>query len=166
MDYDCPACGTSSFPSFVPNAKDKLVVQCVKCRHMDETRGPAHFTVGIAAMPNGDSSEAGWKGKTMVHVDVSSPAPQIKSAATHPPRSTEPSAPTDVISMIERRAMWLGAEEARLDGELAGIRARIAAVRGERKKLDRMLRVARRDEAQSEMALRPSLQSTLVPMNN
>ncbi len=165
QDYKCPACDFIGFPTFVPNDKDKLILECPKCNRRDGTITPANFSVGIAAMPSGGGAEAGWKNKTAVEVDLT---PAIIPATPLParvpaPHAAQPVGPGDVLAWIEQRSMWLGAEEARLDGELSGLRAKIAAVKSERKKLDRMLRVAKRDEAERD--LRP-LQSTLLPMNS
>jgi hypothetical protein len=176
QNYSCPSCGHSSFPSFVPNAQDKLVVQCVKCNHMDQTLTPANWNVGIAALKGEGESRDGWQGKRAVIVDtmLGASAPTASFAITNEmrpslaPSFTQPAAPHDILSWIEQRSMWLAAEEARLDGELAGLRAKIAATRAEYKKLSRMTRVAKRDEAQEAIArdLRPPLQTAFVPTSN
>jgi hypothetical protein len=153
--YTCPNCARTAFPTFVLSDKTaKLVAQCAndECLHIDQSLGPSDFSKGVASFSESESGP-GWAGKRQVVVDVKGTAlgpvtsPHPSQAQPAPRVPAPPSPPTDVIGMIEERAMWLAAEEARLAGVIAKAQAEAAGVRAEAKRLTRMLRAAHRDNA-------------------
>jgi hypothetical protein len=151
--YTCPNCAKTAFPTFVLSDKTaKLVAQCAndECLHIDQSLGPSDFSRGVASFSESESGP-GWAGKRQVVVDLKVPSPPVaRSAPVIPapqpsPHVAAPAPPTDVIGMIEERAMWLAAEEARLAGVIAKAQAEAAGVRAEAKRLTRMLRAAHRE---------------------
>lgn len=179
-DFVCQACGVKEFPSFVMNAKSKLIAECTRCQWQDPSRGPSDFGKGLAAMPSGaGATSPGWGGKNVVVVDLNPARPdprQAPTAVSHTPvvapgyapyaaLGPAPAVPAitpgDVLSWIEQRAMWLAAEEARIEGDIAAQRARLAGVKAEQKRLMRMMRAGRRDEAREPQDARPPTQTTL-----
>jgi hypothetical protein len=152
--YSCTKCGKTTFPTFVLSMRGKLVAQCAnqECLFEDASLGPADFNRGVASMTEeGAAPTQGWAGKRAIVVDTQASQQAAPSAPRPPPIAVQSGpvvrasqAPTDVIGMIEERAMWLSSEEARLSGVIAQARAQQAGVRAEGKSLQRMLRAAHR----------------------
>lgn len=143
--FTCPRCAATKFPGFTLGPKSTLVVECPKCQYQDMSLGPADFSQGVACVTEDGvpSAEPGWSGKRMVAVadlpmGSTQPPPRPTTYAPGPTVAPMP-APRDVIGMIEERAAWLLSEEARIAGEIAESQARLAGVRAESKRLQKML---------------------------
>lgn len=165
------------------SAQSRLIAECTFCQWQNPSLGPADFSKGVASMPTGGATGPGWSGKQMVVVDLNhaaKPMPVAQSQTYQTPTAALPNgytpyaslppgpaptvpsmAPGDVLSWIEQRAMWLAAEEARIEGEIASQKSRLAGVKAEQKRLMRMMRAGRRDEAREEIVRAPPLQTTL-----
>ena len=178
-NFTCPNCSKTSFPAFVLNdTTGKLVAQCTngECLFTDNRLGPNDFNQGIAAMPvDGSNGAAGWASKQQVLVTTETeraPAAHLRPfgappivpplasgpLAPAPYRVAAPAEPTDVITMIEQRSLWLGSEEARLEGELAATQSRLAGIRAESKRLTKMLKAAQRTDDEGRR-VRPAIEN-------
>jgi hypothetical protein len=167
--YPCPNCQKTSFPNFVLNdRKGHLVVQCPnpECLHIDNTLQPKDFTAGVAALDRVDANkEPGWQGRKQVVVDPNAEVTTQTVAATSPPTAVAPAAavfatvtpaaqpPRDVVAWLEERTLALALEEARLTNDITSLKARIGAAKSERKRLEKMLAVGRRDQLRTEPML-------------
>jgi len=161
--YDCPACGKSAFPSFVPAGNTyKLVVQCANadCNRVDGSLGPADFSQGVAVTVVNGEKQASLVGPGMNVTD------------RHPERRMSPVAPTsapaapaamavpnytqsmvaaremqrsrNIFEIMDDRVVALLAEEGECAARLIEVKARQASVRAERKQLEKMLRSGKR----------------------
>jgi hypothetical protein len=169
--YEIPAFVMNGAGKIVAQCKNE---ECLRT-YPDLT--PASFSTGLAAAPRDESSGTmGWGSRQAVVVPTGdlvlleqaprapvtqvrgipavSPPPVLGLVHNHaylpaPARVAAPPAyaPGDVLAWIEQRAAWLGAEEARLEGEIAAARASLAGVRAERKRLDKMQRAGRPEPA-------------------
>jgi hypothetical protein len=146
-DFECPACGWKGHPVFDLNAKGKLVGCCQgkDCGYQDANIKPLDFGSTVVAL---DPSNP----RAMTVLDVtpaassvaaapvptSAPASFAKVTGPHRPPVADP---YDPIPAIKARRDFLEAEIARLEG-----------FRIEKRKLDKMLAAARREEARIEAA--------------
>jgi hypothetical protein len=141
--FECQLCGWKGHPSFELTSAGKLAAQCggKECSYVDAALTPADFNEGIAVDKGGANPV-----RVETKGTVSSPArqPHIPGAIpkTVADRFIAPGAgPIDPIALIEARRAFLEGEVARLD-----------AAKLELKKLNRMLGVARREQARAEIA--------------
>lgn len=137
--YACTRCGLEAFPSFVLANSGKLIVECTRCQNQDPGLGPSDFTKGLAVSKT--DGAVGWGGRQVtVTESTAARTPSVaRTVQSTPARPVAPTAPGDVISWIEERTLWLATEEARLEGEAAGVRSQLATCRAERKRLQKML---------------------------
>ena len=115
------------------NAAGKLAPACPKCGQEHPNVTPEDFQ----------------SGKPLPAVAIVRPKPVL--VQDNPSPEVLPltyAAPIDVIQSVRDRIVFLGADEARLDGVLADTQARLAGVRVESKKLRKMLSAADREDRQ------------------
>ena len=155
----CPKCDRVAFPQFVMANSGKLVARCSNpdCVYEDHSLGPSNFNRGVAVVADGNGvrqvipvttsapPEPPRQMSLQPMPQLAQPAPAAAPVIEAPPPMRASAAPGDVIGWIEDRAAWLAAEEARLEGEIATTRAKLAGLRVERRRLDKMLRAGRRE---------------------
>jgi hypothetical protein len=151
--FECPKCRNTGFPGFTMGNDARMVVCCNKCGYEAPHLGPADFSQGLATTEAAAGDVRGWAGRAVVVVDTSGRAPEVAMRTApapivqpaghmhpgHPAPIVQPLQPGDVIGWIESRAQWLAAEDAKLEGQVAECKARLAGIRAEARRLNKML---------------------------
>lgn len=147
--FDCPKCGWSGHPTFELSGKGNLEACCQgkDCQYSDPTLGPNDFrgpTISgtqkaIVVIESGDEPPSAThhpivRAPSIIHRQAAASSASNRATLT----VTDP---LDPIPGIKARRDFLEAEIARLEG-----------YRLEKRKLDRMLSAARREDARQEAA--------------
>jgi hypothetical protein len=170
--YTCQSCQKTSFPHFILADKGpragKLVVECPnpECLRVDNALGPEHFNSGVAAIRDESKPDGeGWQGKRQVIVDTNADvatqtaqlaqvgatpsAPAVEHVGRH---VVTQAAPKDIVTLLQEKSLALAAEEARLTDTIANAKLQLDATKAERKRIEKMLAVGRRDQARAQAA--------------
>jgi len=141
MSWSCPRCASTLYPGFVLNDAMKMQATCSACGATDPSTTAADMNVGIASVEDVSSAGPGWGGKKQQVVAVGARAAVANgSVSIEMPRVAAPQITRQSTRHmpIQERIAGLAAEEARLTGEIAEARARLAGVRAERRTLAKL----------------------------
>ena len=143
MSWSCPRCESTVFPGFVMDDKMRMQAVCHACGSTDPTTTAADLNVGLAAVEaTDDNANPGWGSKKQQVVAAGARAAIANgTVSVEMPRLGVGQLTKQSIRNVPigDRVTDLIAEEARLEGEIAEARARLAGVRAERRTLVKLM---------------------------